>query len=75
MPPKNPSHPLLSLAFSRVGVMLRGKWHLDDVIGVGGMASVYAATHRNKKRVAVIERFDHPTMLQVVPLTFTVPLP
>ena len=34
-------------AESRVGTLLKGKWHLDAVLGVGGMATVYAATHRN----------------------------
>lgn len=33
--------------------MLKGKWHLDALLGVGGMAWVYAATHRNKNRVAI----------------------
>jgi serine/threonine-protein kinase len=37
----------------RVGTLLKGKWKLDRLIGVGGMAAVYAATHRNGKRVAV----------------------
>ncbi|HVY46667.1 MAG TPA: serine/threonine-protein kinase, partial [Minicystis sp.] len=37
----------------RVGSVLRGKWKLDRLLGVGGMASVYAATHRNGKRGAV----------------------
>jgi serine/threonine-protein kinase len=36
-----------------VGTTLVGKWHLDALLGVGGMAAVYAATHRNGKRVAV----------------------
>lgn len=40
-------------AEARVGVTLRGKWRLDALIGCGGMAAVYAATHRNGKRVAV----------------------
>src|SRR4026208_216748 len=40
-------------ARARVGQVLRGKWRLDRLLGVGGMASVYAATHRNKKRGAV----------------------
>ena len=35
------------------GTVLRGKYRLDSVLGVGGMAVVYAATHRNKKRFAV----------------------
>jgi serine/threonine-protein kinase len=32
---------------------LHDKWHLDVLLGVGGMASVYAATHRNGSRAAV----------------------
>ena len=37
----------------RVGRTLRDKWHLDALIDVGGMAAVYAATHRNGMRGAV----------------------
>ncbi|MBI4700325.1 MAG: protein kinase [Deltaproteobacteria bacterium] len=37
----------------RVGAVLNEKWQLDRLLGVGGMAAVYAATHRNGKRVAV----------------------
>jgi serine/threonine protein kinase len=37
----------------RLGTVLRGKYRLDSVLGVGGMAAVYAATHRNQKRFAV----------------------
>ncbi len=40
-------------AEARVGKVLKDKWHLDKLLGVGGMAAVYAATHRNKMRVAV----------------------
>jgi eukaryotic-like serine/threonine-protein kinase len=40
-------------ARARVGTVLKQKWHLDQLLGVGGMAAVYAATHRNKKRVAI----------------------
>jgi serine/threonine protein kinase len=36
-----------------VGTILNGKWTLDSLIGMGGMASVYAATHRNGRRAAV----------------------
>jgi len=36
-----------------VGTVLSGKWRLDELIGMGGMASVYAATHRNGRRVAI----------------------
>jgi hypothetical protein len=40
-------------ANGRVGEVLKDKWRIDSLIGVGGMAAVYAATHRNKNRVAV----------------------
>src|SRR6476659_7583163 len=40
-------------AQERVGKVLRQKWRLDKLLGVGGMAAVYAATHRNGKRAAV----------------------
>ncbi len=36
-----------------VGSYLRDKWHLDALIGIGGMANVYAATHRNGRRMAI----------------------
>ena len=45
--------PMLTRAKSRVGMVLQDKWRLDRLLGVGGMAAVYAATHRNQKRVAV----------------------
>jgi serine/threonine protein kinase len=41
-------------ARARLGAILGGKYRLDRVLGVGGMACVYAATHlRNGDRVAV----------------------
>ncbi len=40
-------------AYARVGTTLLGKWHLDALIGMGGMAAVFAATHRNGLRGAV----------------------
>jgi serine/threonine-protein kinase len=40
-------------AEARVGSVLSGKYLLDSLLGVGGMAAVYAATHRNGNRVAV----------------------
>lgn len=43
---------------ARVGTVLKGKWRLDRVLGVGGMATVYAATHRNQARVAI--KMLHP---------------
>ncbi|MGH7440250.1 MAG: protein kinase domain-containing protein, partial [Polyangiaceae bacterium] len=40
-------------ALARVGSILHGKYRLDALLGVGGMAAVYSATHRNGLRVAV----------------------
>jgi serine/threonine-protein kinase len=40
-------------ASRRLGQVLRDKWTLEHLLGVGGMAVVYAARHRNGKRVAV----------------------
>jgi serine/threonine-protein kinase len=45
--------PVTERARARIGTVLRGKWHLDVLLGIGGMASVYAATHRNGTRAAV----------------------
>ncbi|MGA3119672.1 MAG: serine/threonine-protein kinase [Polyangiaceae bacterium] len=45
--------PQATRARDRIGVVLQDKWKLDSLLGVGGMAAVYAATHRNGKRVAV----------------------
>lgn len=47
-------------ARDRVGRVLRDKWHLDEVIGTGGFSAVYAATHRNGKRVAI--KILHPEL-------------
>ena len=40
-------------ASTLVGTTLLDKWHLDALIGIGGMAAVFAATHRNGLRGAV----------------------
>ncbi len=37
----------------RVGKTLNGKWRIDRLIDVGGMATVYEATHRNGRRAAI----------------------
>jgi serine/threonine-protein kinase len=47
-------------AEARIGSVLRGKWKLERIVGVGGMATVYAATHRNKSRVAI--KVLHPEL-------------
>lgn len=36
------------LAERRVGKTLDGKWRLDALLGFGGSAAVYAATHRKR---------------------------
>jgi len=45
--------PLVMRAKTRIGQVLKEKWRLDVLLGVGGMAAVYAATHRNGSRVAI----------------------
>jgi serine/threonine protein kinase len=40
-------------ARARVGTLLNEKWRLDSLLGIGGMAAVYGATHRNGKRAAL----------------------
>ncbi len=47
------SNDLAARARGRLGRVLRGKWTLDELLGLGGMAAVYAATHRNGNRVAI----------------------
>jgi serine/threonine protein kinase len=37
----------------RVGATLQGKWQLDKMLGMGGMAAVYAASHRNGASAAL----------------------
>jgi hypothetical protein len=38
---------------SRHGTVLPGKCRLDRVLGIGGMATVYAATHRNGNELPI----------------------
>jgi len=47
-------------AKGRLGSVLRGKYRLDSVIGVGGMAVVYKAQHRNQAEFAV--KMLHPEL-------------
>ena len=42
--------PLRRRALERLGTTVHGKYHLDRLLGVGGMACVYAARHRNGER-------------------------
>jgi eukaryotic-like serine/threonine-protein kinase len=47
------SREAIARAQARVGTVLRGKYRVDKVLGVGGMAVVYEVTHRNQKRFAL----------------------
>jgi len=49
---------LRARAQARVGTVLKGKYHVDSILGVGGMAVVYVVTHRNQKRFAL--KILHP---------------
>jgi serine/threonine-protein kinase len=48
-------------AVRRLGCILGGKWRLERVLGSGGMANVYAATHVNNGRTAAINVL-HPAL-------------
>jgi eukaryotic-like serine/threonine-protein kinase len=51
---------LRGAAQARLGSVLRGKWRLDAILGVGGMATVYRASHRNGSRAAI--KMLHPSL-------------
>lgn len=46
-------------AQERVGTVLNDKWTLERLVGIGGMAAVYAGVHRNGARAAV--KVLHPS--------------
>jgi eukaryotic-like serine/threonine-protein kinase len=54
VPPTDPR----AVALKRVGQTLNHKWTIDRLVDMGGMAAVYAATHRNGKKVAI--KMLHP---------------
>lgn len=51
---------LEKFANARVGTVLKDKWRIERLLGVGGTATVYSASHRNGKRVAV--KILHPEL-------------
>jgi serine/threonine-protein kinase len=55
-----PNEAALERARVRLDTSLKGKYRLDRVLGVGGMATVYAATHRNGKEFAI--KVLHPEL-------------
>ncbi|MBP9114481.1 MAG: serine/threonine protein kinase [Polyangiaceae bacterium] len=52
--------PTLQYAQSLVGSVLRQKWRLEELLGVGGTAAVFLGVHRNQNRVAV--KVLHPEL-------------
>jgi serine/threonine-protein kinase len=38
---------------ARQGSVLMGKWQIDELLGIGGCAAVYSATHRSGSRFAI----------------------
>ncbi len=46
-------------AQGRVGTTINGKWTVDTRLGAGGMATVYAVTHRNGQRAALKMLHSH----------------
>ena len=51
---------LAAIARARLGRTLVNKWTIEEILGVGGMASVYRARHRNGNEVAV--KMLHPAL-------------
>jgi serine/threonine-protein kinase len=47
----------------RVGTTLRGKWRLEKLLGVGGMAAVYVGVHHIGRREAI--KILHPEVARV----------
>lgn len=54
----DPADLLASRARERLGLVLRGKYRLERLLGVGGTSAVYEAVHRNGNRVAL--KMLHP---------------
>src|SRR5882757_9120218 len=59
MPGSNDTPSVTSRALGRVGSTVQQKYRINQLLGVGGMAAVYAATHRNGHRVAIKFLLDH----------------
>lgn len=44
---------------ARVGTVIAGKWKVESVLGVGGMAAVYYAVHEHNQRRVAIKVLHH----------------
>ncbi|HRI72533.1 MAG TPA: serine/threonine-protein kinase [Polyangium sp.] len=51
--PELADDPVTKRSKARIGSVLRSKWRIDRLLGIGGMAAVYEGTHRNGKRGAI----------------------
>jgi len=54
----NPEDDIDAFCLARVGTRVRDKWLLERLLGIGGMAAVYSATHRNGATAAL--KMLHP---------------
>jgi serine/threonine protein kinase len=59
--PEGTEDAIVERARAQLGKVLKQKYRLDGLLGVGGMASVFSATHRNGNRVAV--KLLHPELM------------
>ena len=50
-----------AIAQKRVGDVVGGKWRLEALLGMGGMAAVYRATHTNNLKAVAIKML-HPQL-------------
>jgi serine/threonine-protein kinase len=51
---------LKARAQSRIGTTIREKYRIEELLGIGGMAAVYRATHRNRAEFAI--KMLHPEL-------------
>jgi serine/threonine-protein kinase len=54
------SDEMLARSNARVGSTINDVWHVDRLIGIGGTASVFAATHETGRRAAI--KILHPEL-------------